>query len=117
MELRCAKQLLQTLSDGINPVTGEVLPPEDSANQGEVIRALYTVLNALERAEKENSQYVPPNAGKPWSSIDDAKLCGMFDNGATQTEMSNYFKRSKGSIAARLVKLGKISKREELADK
>ena len=57
------------------------------------------------------------NAGKPWNDADDAVLCQMFDAGGSKKEMCAYFKRSEGSLAARLVRLGKISDRAEFRNK
>ena len=48
------------------------------------------------------------NAGKPWSEADDRLLCEMFDAGCSQKDLAKNFMRSRNSIAARLVKLGKI---------
>ncbi len=47
MELKQAREIVKTLADGIHPVTGEILPAEDSCNQPEVIRALHAVLDAI----------------------------------------------------------------------
>ena len=44
MDICHAKELLTVLADGINPLTGEVLPSSDSCNQVEVVRALHAVL-------------------------------------------------------------------------
>lgn len=33
MDINQAKEMLYALADGVNPVTGEILPPEDSCNQ------------------------------------------------------------------------------------
>ena len=112
MELQHAEKLLKTLSDGINPLTGEVLPSTDSANQPEIIRALYTVLEALHPVKKQPPKSAPANAGKPWDSEDDKTLCQLFDRGTAQKDLCDYFKRSAGSITSRLVKLGKIENRE-----
>lgn len=49
----------------------------------------------------------------PENDADDAILCQMFDVGGSKKEMCAYFKRSEGSLAARLVRLGKISGRAE----
>ena len=57
---------------------------------------------------------LPENAGKPWTKELDQQLCQMFDRGDSVTAMCSQFKRSKGGIAARLVRLGKISNRAEL---
>ena len=115
MEISQAKKLLYTLLEGVNPLTGEILPPQDSANQGEIMRAIYTLLGAVKDENKEEERGAPENAGMPWCAEDEEKLCQMYDNGMTQKEMCSYFKRSKGSIAARLVKLGKIQERKELS--
>ena len=40
-------------------------------------------------------------------------LCVMFDRGDPKREICKYFQRSERGIAARLVKLGKITSRDE----
>lgn len=56
----------------------------------------------------------PQQAGKPWSAEAEKELCKMYDDGATAQVLCNYFQRTRASIAARLVRLGKISVRSEL---
>ena len=116
MELKQAREILIALADGIHPVTGEILPAEDSCNQPEVIRALHTVLAALSPRETRNapSQKKPAHAGKAWSTEEDDVLCQMFDEGHSVDELCQYFGRSRGGIAARLVRLGKIEERKDL---
>ena len=48
MDLEHAKHILTVLSNGIHPITGEILPDSDSSNQLVVVRAINTVLRALE---------------------------------------------------------------------
>ena len=60
MDIIRAKELLQILADGVNPLTGEVLPAEDSCNQPEIIRALNAVLAAISEKKPKNQ---PENAG------------------------------------------------------
>ena len=50
MDIERAKELLTVLSDGVNPLTGELLSEDDSCNQVEIIRALNTVLLIPSRA-------------------------------------------------------------------
>ena len=50
MDIEKAKEILTILAGGINPITGEVLPKDDSANQIEITRAIYTVLNQLSKS-------------------------------------------------------------------
>ena len=110
MDIQRAKEVLTILADGIHPITGEILPPEDSCNHPEVIRALYIVLASLKEG-KASCPSLPKNAGKPWTKEDEKTLCEMFDQGKNAKEISEFFKRTSGGIAARLVKLGKISDR------
>lgn len=109
MELQRAKELLASLADGVDPLTGEVLPEESVCNKAEIVRAFHCILNALPSRPRRQ----PENAGKPWSAEDDAALCRMYDAGSTRKEMCAYFKRSNGGIASRLVHLGKISEQEQ----
>lgn len=113
MDAKRAKELLEILADGVNPLTGEILPDGDSCNQAEIVRALHVAVKTLEVAEKR-SRPQPENAGKPWTVEDDKALCEMFDLGYSKKDIAAHFKRSGGSIAARLVRLGRISDRYQL---
>lgn len=109
MDPKHAREILELLADGVDPATGEVLPPDSVCNRAEVVRALHCALNVL---EKRVQRPLPANAGKPWSSEDDEHLCHMYDAGSAKQEMCDYFKRTAGSIESRLVRLGKIRNRQ-----
>lgn len=111
MDIERAKDLLCMLADGVNPLTGELLPASDSCNQVEIVRALHTVLLALDNKKDSKNHPQPQNAGKPWSEEDDKLLCQMFEEGYSRRELCKYFERTRGGIEARLVHLGKIEKR------
>ncbi len=49
-----------------------------------------------------------PNAYRPWSEADDTKLQELFERGSTPSQLQKEFGRQRGSIHARLVKLGLI---------
>jgi len=49
-----------------------------------------------------------PNAYRPWAPEDDDKLTKMFEEGVTQGALVKEFGRQRGSINARLIKLGLI---------
>ena len=111
MDAQYAKQILQSLADGVNPTTGEVLAKSDSCNEPDVIRALHWALKELEQTEKPEKPAPKPgheNAGMPWTEEADMELCRMFDNGLSKRELAQHFKRSNGAIDARLIKLGKV---------
>ena len=109
MDISYAKRLLETLADGVNLLTGEILAQNDSCNQVEIVRAIYALLAAV---PDEKTKSVCENAGKPWTTEDDDLLCRMFDEGKTRKEICEYFKRSSGAIASRLMRLGKIKNRD-----
>ncbi len=64
MELAHAIEYLTTLADGIDPVTGEVLPERHICNRGDTVRALYAVLQS---ASKKEERKLPSNASQPWT--------------------------------------------------
>ena len=69
MDLQRAKELLSGLADGVDPLTGEVLPEDHVCNKAEIIRAFHCVLKAF---PGKASKPQPENAGKPWNDADDA---------------------------------------------
>ena len=123
MDIVYVKNILKALADGVNPITGEVLSPIDSCNQPDIIRALYAAVAELEKAEKKNKvqQNLPENAGKEIELTktalvyqeDDEILGRMYDQCCSSGDICASFKRTKGAIAARLVRLGKIQFRDE----
>lgn len=84
MDIQRAKELLAVLSDGVNPLTGEVLPEDDICNQVEIVRALNTVLRYLDNQPQKSTKPSPDNAGKPWAVEDAEALSRMFDQGCTK---------------------------------
>lgn len=55
------------------------------------------------RAETENQ-------GKPWEENDDQKLIELYNQNVSLKDLCKIFKRSRGGVQARLVKLGIINK-------
>ena len=111
MDINKAKEIISALAKGIDPTTGEVLPDDSVCNKSEVVRALHIVLSSLDANKPKKN--LPENAGKRWTDEDDRKLCEMFDAGVSNKDICNSFKRTATGIASRLVRLGKISERDE----
>ena len=105
MDIQRAKELLEVLADGIDPLTGEVLPDDHVCNKGEIIRALHCAIEALSRKRRAP---LPENNGKPWTEELDNELCRLFDEGVKRQALCAHFKRTSGSILSRLEKLGKV---------
>ena len=105
MDIQRAKELLEILADGIDPLTGEVLPHDHVCNKGEIVRALHCAVEELPRKRKNP---LPENNGKPWTEELDQELCRLFDEGMKKQELCTHFKRTSGAIMSRLEKLGKV---------
>lgn len=52
MDVHRAKELLTILADGVDPLTGEVLPEDHVCNKGEIVRALHCAVEELSRRRK-----------------------------------------------------------------
>ena len=107
MDIVKAKEIISILAEGIDPITGEVLPDECVCNKPEVIRAFYCILNEKITKSKTSS---PENAGKPWTEENDSELTELYKTGMKKSELQKHFKRSAASIEARLLKLGLMIK-------
>ena len=103
-----AIRILQALARGRHPLTGERLPQESCYQSADILRALLSALQALERAPRKKK--LPPNAGQPWTKEADDWLAAQFDRGVTIRELARQLQRTPGSIGSRLEKLGKIQK-------
>ena len=114
MELQIAREILNVLAQGIHPVSGEVMPPDSPYNEPPVIRALFTVSQALEQCDGPRRRDPPANAGKTWTGEEDDKLLAAFDAGQQIKQMALELGRSRVAVEARLVKLGKIEGRPGL---
>ena len=116
MELQTARQIIDTLAQGIHPVTGEAMPDDSPYNAPPVIRALFAVSQALEGAVPPEEAAKPArtrtpqpvNAGKPWSADDDAQLETGFDQGEDAKVLADKLGRTRFGIEQRLIKLGKL---------
>jgi len=110
MDYNTALKIIQTLSDGIDPVTGEVFPADSPYQNAQTVRALFTAIDALEAVIKRNNKRksLPERAGKGWDKTESDLLVQRFDEGATIEELAKEHKRTRGAIESQLAKLGKI---------
>ncbi|MBS1849514.1 MAG: hypothetical protein JST79_01265 [Acidobacteria bacterium] len=108
MEIQEALKIVRAMANGVNPETGEAVPPDSCYRRDPVIKAMNRAIGALLAAE-ERERNRPSNAGKYWSRSEDAKVCEELRNGMELQQIAKLHSRSVGSIVARLVRLGKIS--------
>lgn len=104
MDISRAKEIVSALAEGIDPTTGEVMAENSVYNKGEVVRALYTVLDYLN--EKKPKQKLPTNAGKPWTESEDDKLRDEFDSMMKIGDIAREHGRTYKAIESRLDFLG-----------
>jgi hypothetical protein len=82
------------------------LPLVHALRHSEVHATLVAALGLLEADAGRSVR--PRNAGRAWTGEDDAKLGALFDAGTSVGGLAEQLERTRGSITARLVKLGKI---------
>lgn len=111
--------LIEALANGADPITGELLQGSSPYNNPQVIRALFQALKALEHIHEggKRRRTLAPNSGRPWADDEDRLLAEAFDGGVPLVDLAAKHSRTQGAIAARLVKLGRISKRAEAHDR
>lgn len=64
MDVQRAKELLAVLADGIDPLTGEVLPYDHVCNKGEIVRALNCAVEELSRRKKDRCRRTRESRGR-----------------------------------------------------
>ncbi len=109
-ELR-ARQILQSLVQGLDPFTGHELPAGTVLQQADVLRALLAGVAALEQGVSRASRraQLPKNIGRSWSSEEQSQLIDAFQSGDDLTEIATRHGRTLRAIEARLEKLGLIT--------
>lgn len=114
MELQLARQIIDTLAQGINPITGEAMPHDSPYNAPPIIRALHAVTRGLDRldeleqvAASKPKRPTYPNGGKAWTPQEDAALEVAFDAGIEPKQVARELGRSVRSVEQRLKHLGK----------
>ena len=127
MELARSIEIVNALSQGIDPATGQALPPTSPYEQPEVIRALCTLLGhvtkparrrKLTSEEKQAANLdrgLPRNAGLPWTDETRTQLADLFREDIAVSTLATRFERSHGSIIAELKRQGLISVEEARA--
>ena len=116
-------KIVEALANGIDPITGEILPSESPYNHPDVIRALFTTLDFMknpakkapkvkktpEQKQAENIENgLPRNAGLPWTDEQRADLAQQFSSGEEIKMLAEIHGRTNGAITSELKKQGLI---------
>lgn len=119
-----ARTMVEALSEGINPVTGQALSQHDSCSDEEIRWALQTVLEHCtiapveqcdlfdeddpqtarkKRAAKNAQRY--PRGGEVWSAKEEKELVTMLRRGKNIYQIANALKRTPRAISERMKNL------------
>jgi len=111
MQQTKARQILQSLIQGIDPVTREELPRETVLQHADVMRALLAGLSALEEtaARAQRRAQLPDNVGRAWTTDEEGRLVAAFKTGRSPIVIAHEHGRTLRAIEARLEKLGLIT--------
>ena len=111
MKTQRACHILQALVQGIDPLTGDELPPGTILQQADVLRALLAGISALEYvAERESRRSKrPPNVGRAWSEAEVTSLVAAYKRGEPLDKLGELHGRTTRAIQARLELLGLIA--------
>ena len=100
-------EILATLASGVDPVSGEVLPPDSPYQNVDVTRALFHALDVLKNVRPKRGQFA--NQGSKWTPEEEEQLKKLFSEGWKVAELAKKHQRTSGAIRSRLVKLGLIT--------
>jgi hypothetical protein len=108
MKERRARQILLALVHGVDPQTGQELPPSEVLQHADVLRALLAGAAALEHmaARAQRRAHLPGNVGLAWTAEEEAQLAAAFKSGETAPSIASRHGRTLRAIEARLEQLG-----------
>jgi hypothetical protein len=116
MQEQRAREILQSLVQGIDPFKGEDLPAGTVLQQADVLRALLAGVAALEQlaARASRRAQLPQNIGRAWSAEEQSLLIDAFQSGEPVADIAAKHGRTLRAIEARLEKLGLITADERV---
>jgi hypothetical protein len=106
-----AQEILQSLIQGIDPISGQELASGTVLQRAEVLRALLAGVAALEEgaARAARKAHMPGNVGRPWSPQEQNELVSAFQSGEAVASIAQRHGRTLRAIEARLQGLGLLS--------
>lgn len=119
MDMTQVVTILESLAEGVDPLTGQVFPEGSAYQQPAVIRALYTAARELRQVQAGGP---PPgrvlaNAGKPWGAAEEEQLRREFGEQLDIPEIARRHGRTRVAILGRLMRLGLLRADMELPAK
>lgn len=106
-----ARQILEALVQGMDPMSGAELPAGTVVQRAEVIRALLAGIGALEAdvVRQRKRAQLPENVGRPWKTDEEARLAEAFRAGEGLAAIASRHRRTLAAIESRLERLGLLA--------
>ena len=101
-----ARIILLQMLDGLDPTTGEVLPPDHLLNDATVNRALHTAVLALMDVRMPVNRNGRLNAGRAWTEMDRDALAALSRSGASMETMCEKLQRRRRGVQRQLRDMG-----------
>ncbi|MFL6605782.1 MAG: hypothetical protein ACJ8R9_31275 [Steroidobacteraceae bacterium] len=108
MNAKRARSILNSLIQGLDPVTGNELSEDSVLHNAEVLRALLVGAEAIEEREGRETRRAaqPANVRNRWTADEEKQLIVSFQGGEPLQAISDRHGRTVRGVEARLVKLG-----------
>ncbi len=116
MQQHKARQILQSLVQGVDPFNGEELAAGTVLQRADVLRAMLAGVAALEQSAVRSARraQLPANVGRPWVQEEDLELTRESQAGLALEDIAARHGRTLRAIEARLEKLGLMGAAERL---
>ena len=113
-----ARVVLQSLVQGLNPMTGDELPKEDIVNNIEVNRAMSTAVMAFDQmmSRLTRREMLSEKVGKGWTEEEEQQLKDAFSRSEPLPLIATKHGRTLRAIEARLERLGLLAADQRLTD-
>ncbi len=111
VDISAARDVLKSLVEGVDPVTGMPLPRGTVVHHASVIRALLSAVVVMDAdvARCRRRARLPQNVGRPWQETEDKLLLAAFSRGEPLLEVAARHRRSLAGVESRLEKLGALA--------
>ena len=116
MQTEDAREVLKTLVEGVDPVTGLPLPRGTVVHHANVIRALLAAVTVMDAdiLRCRRRARLPQNVGRPWKDAEDQLLLAAFRQGEALCEVAARHRRSLAGVESRLEKLGVLAPQQRV---
>ena len=124
MDPLLARTMVESLSKGIDPLSGRALPLKDRCSQEEIQNALIEVLDhctiesneqylfrmkeekkAERRKKQERNAKRYPRGGEPWTEAEEKRLLQMHHRGYSIYAIANTLQRTPAAIESQFKKM------------